>query len=38
MDNDSRSLVSGADFHDTVDVDREGDLNLRNTTGRGGCS
>ena len=31
-----RSLVSGADFHDTVGVDLEGDLDLRNAArGRG---
>lgn len=28
----SRSLIGGTDFHDTVSVNLEGDLNLRNTT------
>ena len=32
----SRSLVSGADFHDTIRVDLEGNLNLGNTSRRWG--
>ena len=31
-----RSLVGRANFHDTVGVNLEGDLDLRNTTGSGG--
>jgi hypothetical protein len=33
MDGDARSLVSCADFHDTVGADLEDDLELRNSKG-----